>query len=131
LTSILSLLRSVSEDLPELTESGDVLKAHVLVEYFKDQTRKVFGLMCDSDPTDQLAKDVVRLVEAMGGHIEDEPTSILNVLRSEHKPERTVSRERRSYILLCLRTSKYKPSTITNDVLGGRISTGVAPRRQV
>ncbi len=84
---VLSLVRSVSEGSPERIETGDVLRAKVLLDYFKDQTRKVYGRMYEEDPIDQLAIDVVRFVEAMGGQIKAEPTFILNVLQSEHKPD--------------------------------------------
>ncbi|QIN83691.1 DUF3987 domain-containing protein [Rubrobacter tropicus] len=89
LTLVLSLVRSSHDGTPERIEIGDVLKANVLLDYFKDQTRKVYGEMFEQDPMDQLAIDVVKFVDAVGGRIKEEPTFIFQVLKSDYKPERS------------------------------------------
>lgn len=86
LTLVLSLVRSVSEGTPERIELRDVLAAEVLLGYFKSHARKVYNVLYEADPIDQFAVDLVRFVEAMGGTFEDEPTTVLRVIRSEHKP---------------------------------------------
>lgn len=88
LTLVLSLMRSVSAGLPERIEMQDVLSAQVLLNYFKDQARKVYGVLYEADPKDQFAADVFRFVQALGGHVKATPSNIFYALRSNHKPER-------------------------------------------
>lgn len=88
LTLILSLLRSQSENKPERVEMVDVDGANVLLDYFKAQTRKVYGELHAPGRLDLLAVDVARFVEIMGGSFEDTPENIYSVLRSDHLPGR-------------------------------------------
>lgn len=88
ITLIMSLLRSVSENLPERIETHDVVAASLMLCYFKAQTRKVYGAMYAEDRLDLLAVDVASYVEAMGGYVKASPANIFYSIRSEHKPSR-------------------------------------------
>ncbi len=87
LTLILSLIRAVSEGVPDRIELRDVVAAEVLLGYFKSHARKVYGVLYEADKKDQFAVDVVEFLQAMGGSFHDTPAIVRHVIRSDHKPD--------------------------------------------
>lgn len=86
---ILSVVRSIDEGGEERIESADVLKAWVLLTYFKGQARRVHDVLYEEDTTAKFASDVLKFVSAMGGYFKDEPAVVLALIRSNHKPARS------------------------------------------
>ncbi len=85
---ILAACRFVEDRAPERVESGDVLRAVTLLDYFKAQARRVFGALREADPVLPLMRDVVRFVEETGGLWTGTATELHEQLVSPHKPER-------------------------------------------
>jgi hypothetical protein len=88
LTLIVAMCRVATHDAPELIESEDVLRASILLDYFKNHARRVYVGLHGSDRIDALAGDVARFLEELGGHWKGQPTELYNQLDSRHKPER-------------------------------------------
>lgn len=74
--------------VPERVEADDVLRAGVLIGYFKAQARRVFGVLHGFDPHLRLVEDCARLVAEEGGTWTGTPTELHEQLTSDCKPER-------------------------------------------
>jgi hypothetical protein len=85
---ILACCRSVENGDPQRVEQEDVVKAWALIQYFKDQARRVFGSLRGFDPKKRLLEDVGVFVAQAGGVWEGTPTELHQQLSSPHKPER-------------------------------------------
>jgi hypothetical protein len=88
LTLLLSACRFVEGGSPERIEQEDVLRAVVLMDYFKAQARRVFGALYSIDPRRQLLADVTRFVEECGGVWTGTPRELHQQLESLYKPGR-------------------------------------------
>ena len=89
LTLILAACRFVEKTgIPERVEKQDVIRAGVLMDYFKAQARRVFDLLCSVDPHRQLVADVVAFVREQGGVWIGSPTELHEQLESPYKTER-------------------------------------------
>ena len=67
--------------VPETVEPGDVLRARVLLDYFKSHAHRVYGHLGSGDHIDELAKHVADALEKNGGTIEGQPQAVLDTLR--------------------------------------------------
>jgi putative DNA primase/helicase len=85
---IMACCRFVEEGVAERVESDDVLRAMVLLDYFKAQARRVFGALYAIDPRRQLLADVVRFVKEQGGVWTGSPRELHDQLESPYKPKR-------------------------------------------
>ncbi len=85
---ILAACRFVEDGTPERVEVEDVRRGVLLMAYFKDQARRVFGALHGTDPRLRLVEDCARLVFSKGGSWTGTPTELHEQLVSEHKPER-------------------------------------------
>lgn len=88
LTLIVAACRFVEDGAPERIEDGDVLRAVALLDYFKNQARRVFGALREADPVMPLMRDVVAFLKPHGGVWVGEPSELHAQLESAHKPER-------------------------------------------
>jgi hypothetical protein len=88
LTLLLSCCRFVVNGDPERIEEEDVLRAVVLMDYFKAQTRRVFGALRGYDSRLPLLQDVANLVSGQGGVWTGTPTELHEQLDSVFKPGR-------------------------------------------
>lgn len=88
LTLILAACRFVDDDVAERIETEDVLKAVILVEYFKEQARRVFGALGGLNPRNRLLEDCARFVSEKGGSWTGTATDLNESLASDFKPER-------------------------------------------
>lgn len=91
LTLILSTMRSVEEGTEERIEVRDVLAAHVLLDYFKSQTRKVYEELHEENEDEKFLADVVGFVRKMGGYVKDKPKSLYEAIQwsKKGKPARS------------------------------------------
>jgi hypothetical protein len=88
LTLILAACRFVESDAPERIEQEDVLRAVVLMDYFKSQARRVFGALRGFDSRLPLLQDVARFVSECGGVWVGTATELHEQLDSAFKPGR-------------------------------------------
>ena len=85
---ILACCRIVENGDPERVEEGDVLKAWSLIQYFKDQARRVFGALRGFDPVERLVEDVAHFLHERGGEWTGKPEDFHAELHSDFKHER-------------------------------------------
>ncbi len=88
LTLILAACRFVEDGVAERIETEDVLKAVCLIEYFKEQARRVFGALGGLDPKGRLLEDCARFVSEQGGIWTGTATDLYESLTSDFRPER-------------------------------------------
>jgi hypothetical protein len=70
LTLLVCLCRAVTNGEPERVETGDVMRAYALLDYFKAHARKVYVGLHGEDDLDRLARDVAAFLEERGGRFE-------------------------------------------------------------
>jgi Protein of unknown function (DUF3987) len=85
---ILAMARAADEEAGERVEDNDVLRAMVLVDYFKSMARRVYVGLHGENPLDKLAEDLEEFLKVRGGEWEGQPAELLAQLESEHKPSR-------------------------------------------
>jgi hypothetical protein len=85
---ILAMARAVDEEAGERVEDNDVLRAVVLIDYFKLMARRVYVGLHGENPLDKLAEDLEEFLKVRGGEWEGQPAELLAQLESEHKPTR-------------------------------------------
>jgi hypothetical protein len=83
---IVALCRVVADDAPERIEAEDVLRASVLLDYFKNHARRVYVGLYGADRIDGLAEDVARFLEERGGSWSGSPSELYETLDSQHNP---------------------------------------------
>ena len=89
LALIVGLCRVLGDgDTPERIETQDVLRASILVEYFKVQARRVYVGLHGENTEDRLAEDVAKFLIKHGGSWEGQPADLHEQLESAVKPER-------------------------------------------
>jgi len=88
LSLILALCRAVDEGEPEQVEGRDVLAATVLLDYFKNQARRVYVGLYGEDPDDRLAADLAALLREHGGYWKGSATELHEQFISPVKPEK-------------------------------------------
>jgi putative DNA primase/helicase len=88
LALIVSMCRIVADDAPERIEAEDVLRASVLLDYFKNHARRVYVGLYGENRIDSLAEDVAHFLKERGGRWSGQPAELHRVLDSKHKPER-------------------------------------------
>jgi hypothetical protein len=88
ITLILAACRFATDSVAERVEVDDVLRAVALVEYFKEQTRRVFGALGGFDPRNRLVEDCSRFVSERGGSWKGTATELHEELVSDFKPDR-------------------------------------------
>ena len=88
LSLIVGMCRVVANDAPERIEAEDVLRASVLLDYFKNHARRVYVGLHGADRIESLAEDVASFLQDHGGTWSGQPTELYEVLESDHKPER-------------------------------------------
>jgi hypothetical protein len=88
LSLILAMGRAVGEGAAERIEAQDVLKAVVLLDYFKNQARRVYTGLYGHSPEDRLAEDLASFLKKKGGSWRGQPSELHAQLKSEHKPSR-------------------------------------------
>jgi hypothetical protein len=87
LALIFAMCRSVANDEPERVEDEDVLRASILLDYFKNHARRVYVGLHGSDRLDLLAADVATFLENQNGYWRGQPSELNAALKSEHKPQ--------------------------------------------
>jgi hypothetical protein len=85
---IMACCRFVEDGVAERIEEVDVLRAVLLIEYFKDQARRVVCALRGFDPRRKLVEDVARFVMGEGGSWSGTATELHKLLDSNFKPER-------------------------------------------
>jgi hypothetical protein len=85
---IIACCRFTANGVAERIETEDVLRAVSLIDYFKDQARRVFGALRGFDEKKRLLEDVSRFVEREGGLWIGTPTELHQQFHSVHKPKR-------------------------------------------
>jgi hypothetical protein len=85
---ILACCRFVESGHAERVETEDVLRAVRLIDYFKEQARRVFGSLRGFDPKKRLLEDVGAFVAQAGGVWVGTATELHQQFSSPHKPER-------------------------------------------
>ncbi len=88
ITLILAACRFSIDGVAERIEAQDVLRAVALIEYFKEQTRRVFGAIGGLDPRNRLLEDCAQFVSECGGEWKGTATDLHDQLVSDFKPER-------------------------------------------
>jgi hypothetical protein len=88
LTLIIATCRFVEDGVAERVEQEDVLRAVMLIEYFKAQARRVFGALHGIDTRSRLIEDVARFVTDRGGVWTGTATELHKEFVSVFKPER-------------------------------------------
>ena len=88
LALIVACCRFTSSGVAERIELDDVMRAVRLAEYFKDQARRVFGVLRGYDHKKRLLEHVAAFVSSQGGKWVGTPTELLNKLPYVHKPNR-------------------------------------------
>ena len=88
LALILAACRFVEDGTAERIESEDVLRATVLIDYFKGQARRVFSSFGGFDPRQQLVEDCAKFIVGQGGVWTGTATELYEEFVSEVKPER-------------------------------------------
>jgi hypothetical protein len=87
LSLICALCRSVDKGLPERVESRDVLAATVLLDYFKNQARRIYVGLYGEDPDDRLTADVTDFLRRQrDGYWKGSATELYEQLTSSAKP---------------------------------------------
>ncbi len=90
ITLLLAIMRNTLEgSTDERIEQGDVLRASVLLDYFKSHARKVFTDPSNMTREDLLAKDLALALEKNDGTLEGEPEEVWMQIESDHKPSRS------------------------------------------
>jgi hypothetical protein len=87
LSLVLALCRAVDSGEPENVESRDVLAAMVLLDYFKNQARRVYVGLYGEDPDDRLAADVAAFLRERDSYWKGSATELHEQLPSSIKPE--------------------------------------------
>jgi hypothetical protein len=87
LSLILALCRSVDNGEPERVEGSDVLRATVLLDYFKHQAQRIYVGLYGEDPDDRLAGDVAAFLREHDGYWKGSATELHELLLSSAKPE--------------------------------------------
>ena len=85
---ILACCRFVESGAAERVETEDVLRAVLLIDYFKEQARRVFGELRGHDPKKRLLEDVSAFVAAHGDVWVGTATELHQQFSSPHKPGR-------------------------------------------
>jgi putative DNA primase/helicase len=85
---ILAMARAADTRAAERVETGDVLAAVLLLDYFKGHARRVYIALHGDDPDDRLAADIAAFLEERGGVWDGQPAELLAQLESDHKPPR-------------------------------------------
>src|SRR5215208_1516806 len=88
LALIVAMCRAVTNDAHERVEAEDVLRASILLEYFKNHAHRVYVGLYGADHIDALAKDVARFLKEQGGSWRGQLTTCHQALESIHKPGR-------------------------------------------
>jgi hypothetical protein len=84
---ILALARCKENDAPERVEAEDVLKARLLVDYFKTHARRVYVGLYGQDPVERLAEDLTSFLNDRDGSFRGTPTELFEALESDYKPK--------------------------------------------
>jgi hypothetical protein len=87
LALILAACRCEDEREPERVEAGDVLAAHELLTYFKNQAYRVFVRLHEENTDDLLAADLARFLLKRGGVFEGPASELYKELKSSQKPK--------------------------------------------
>jgi hypothetical protein len=85
---IIACCRFTDAGVAERVEPDDVLRAVALMDYFKEQARRVFGKLRGYDRRKRLLEDASRFVAEHGGLWTGTPTELHQQFQSDHKPER-------------------------------------------
>jgi hypothetical protein len=88
LTLIVACCRFASSGVAERVELEDVLRAAHLVDYFKEQARRVFGTLRGYDEKKRLLEAVADFVGSEGGVWTGTATELHQQFRNVHKPNR-------------------------------------------
>ncbi len=88
LALILAACRFVEDGVAERVEVEDILKAMCLIEYFKEQARRVFGALGGLDPRNRLLEDCARFISEQGGTWTGAASELYRDLVSDFKPDR-------------------------------------------
>src|SRR5215208_4488665 len=88
ITLVLAACRFTLDGVAERVEAGDVLRAVALIDYFKEQARRVFGALGGQDPRNRLVEDCARFVSERGGSWKGTATELHDQLKSNYKPDR-------------------------------------------
>jgi putative DNA primase/helicase len=86
---ILAMARAADSGEAERVEDQDVLRAVVLLDYFKNQARRVYVGLYGENQLDGLAEDLATFLKERGGYWRGQPSEFHAQLESEHKPRRT------------------------------------------
>jgi hypothetical protein len=86
LALIMAMCRVVEERAPECIESPDVLRAGLLIKYFKSHARRVYARLYGENRDARLLEDVARFLFERGGVWEGLPSKLHSELHSEVKP---------------------------------------------
>ena len=87
LSLILALCRAVDEGEPEQVEGRDVLAATVLLDYFKNQARRIYVGLYGKDPDDRLAADLAAFLREHNAYWKGSATELHEQLPSSAKPD--------------------------------------------
>jgi hypothetical protein len=60
----------------------------VLIDYFKQMSRRVYAAVRDTNPHDGLAENLARFLELQGSEWSGEPSSLHSQRKSHHQPKR-------------------------------------------
>jgi hypothetical protein len=85
---IIASCRCVQNGACERIEEEDVLRAWMLIEYFKAQSRRVFGVLRGFDPVEKLVEEVAWFLYDQGGAWAGKPEDFHAALPSDFKHER-------------------------------------------
>lgn len=85
---VLACGRFVGNGVAERVEVEDVIKVVALVDYFKDQARRVFGTLHGFDEKKRLLEDVSHFVAREGGVWIGTATELYENFQSDYKPKR-------------------------------------------
>src|SRR5215207_2463547 len=88
LALIFALCRSVTTDASERIEREDVLRASVMLDYFKNHARRVYVGLYGERVEDRVLADVARFLLKHKGAWEGTPTEFYELLESDYKPQR-------------------------------------------
>jgi hypothetical protein len=85
---VIAVSRSATTGDPERVETGDILRAVALVDYFKAHARRVYAAIYGQNPVDRLAEDLAAFLQRRGGSWRGQPAELHIQLESECKPPR-------------------------------------------
>jgi hypothetical protein len=88
LTLIIACCRFTVDGVAERVEPDEILRAVALIDYFKEQARRVFGALRGYDEKKRLLEDVSRFVAKEGGLWIGTATELHQQFHSDHKPQR-------------------------------------------